>query len=212
MAISMYGNGTMHYDLGRGDLLLKPTPVSSFAILQRQPTQGTLFCKQSKHKHVTPDLTLPSLENSQQSSYEITEIDFTGPKLIDLLPIDMQVHVIQNKLQQASTSLKSTEQLLVQSQQHTSTTFQHFQSHVDNAVKTVEAKVTGIYWDMILKVILPIALPAIALLIIFVIFAEKLKAVCKQANIPKSESMHSRMAHNHMLSSREDQNLDQTIA
>ena len=208
----MYGNGTMHYDLGRGDLLLKPTSVSSFAILQRQSTHGTLFCKQSKHKHVTPDLTLPSLDNKQQSFYEITEIDFTGPKLIDLLPIDMQVHLIQNKLQQASTSLESTEKLLAKSQQHTSSTFQHFQSHVDTAVKTVEAKVTGIYWDMILKVILPIALPAMALLIIIVIFADKFKAVCKQAKIPKTESMHSRMAHNHMLSSREDHNLDQMDA
>ena len=175
MAISMYGNGTMHYDLGRGNLLLKPTPVTSFAILARQSTQGTLFCKQSKHKHVTPDLILPSLESEQQAFYEITAIEFTGPQLIDLLPIDTQVHVIKNKLKQASTSLESAEHLLSQSQQHTSTTLQHFKSHVNAAVQTVEAKVNGIFWDMVLKVILPIALPVMILLVIFVIFSEKLR-------------------------------------
>ena len=211
MAISMFGNGTMHFDLGRGDLLLKPAPVTSFAILARQSTQGTLFCKQSKHKHVTPDLILPALEDEQRSFYKINEIDFTGPKLIDLLPIDTQVHVMQDTLKRASISIESTEKLLAEAQQHTSTTMQHFQSHVNTAVQTVEAKVTGIFWDMFLKVILPITLPAIALLILFVIFSDKLKALCeRKMKIPKTESMHSRMAGNHMQSNREDQPIDRT--
>ena len=203
MAISMFGNGTMHFDLGRGDLLLKPAFVPSFAVLARQSTKGTLFCKQSKHKHVTPDLILPSLANQFQSTFEITEIAHLGPDLKDLLPIDVQVNVVKNKLQQASVALDSTEKLLAESQHHTSTTLQHLKSHVDNAVQTVETKMTGIYWDIILKIFLPILLPVVALLTIFLFFQEKLKELCKKkASIPKSDS--DDFGPIHMLSKRDE--------
>lgn len=203
MAISMFGNGTMHFDLGRGDLLLKPAYVGSFAVLARKSTRGTLFCKQSKHKHVTPDLILPSLENEIKSTFEMTEITHRGPDLKDLLPINVQVDVVKNKLQQASVALDSTEKLLAESQHHTSTTLQHLKSHVDNAVQTVETKVTGIYWDMVLKIILPILIPVVALLTIFMIFQEKLKELCKKrVSIPKSDS--DDFGPIHMLSRRDE--------
>ena len=206
MAISMYGNGTMHFDLGRGDLLLKPTSVYSFAVLLRKTTRGTLFCKQSRHKHVTPDLILPSLENEIKTEFEILEIPHTGKNLVDLLPMDQQVHVVKNQLRKASEALDSTEKLLADSHLKTSTTLEHFKLHVNNAVETVETKVSGIYWNIILKVILPIVIPMIILLLIFIIFNEKLKGLCKKTSIQTSNSKN--FGPSHILSNRDESDLE----
>ena len=196
MAISMFGNGTMHYDLGKGDLLLKPDPVYSFSILKRKRITGTLFCKQSVHKHVTPDLILPSIDASLETSFQITEIPSFNEDLRNFEPINSQMLALKIKLSNAERSLDSTRSILTQSRNSTSKMFSHLQEHVKTAITKVENSIGEATKNLIVKIVLPIVLPIFALLALAIVFNAQLKSVCKKNTLHRP-GMNSSVSNKH---------------
>ena len=169
MAISMFGNGTMHFDLGKGDLLLKPEPVKSFTILQRRATRGTLFCMQSKHKHITPDLVLPRIDEKLETAFEIIKIPSFHADLEHLQPLDKKLHSMRLQLLRANQSLNQTKRMLEKSNNRTSSTLSNFKNHMHNSINKVEEKVGSMYNDIILKILLPVVVPIFSILVLLAI-------------------------------------------
>ena len=99
VAISMMGNGTVHYDLHKGGHLQKPDYISAFAILRRRETTRTLFCRQSQHRHITPELVLPAIGKEIQTTWEISNIRGYNANLSFFKPLPEQVDSLKNDLE-----------------------------------------------------------------------------------------------------------------
>ena len=197
MAISMFGNGTMHYDLGKGDLMLKPDPVHPFSILKRRKTTGTLFCKQSIHRHITPDLILPSIDEISETSIEIVEIPSFNEDLRNLEPVNIQMTHIKTDLIKAKESLESTRSILQKTGNHTSHILSNFKTHVQDAVNTVENSVGDAAKNLLLKFVLPVILPMFALLAVAIIFNAQLQALCNKNGSRRPEMNSSSFTYTH---------------
>ena len=90
MAISMFGNGTMHFDLGKSQHLIRPELIDSFTVIQRKETRGTLFCKQSKHRHVSPDLEMPILLKNRMLHGPLPKLEISILILISLNQLQLK--------------------------------------------------------------------------------------------------------------------------
>ena len=155
MAISMFGNGTMHFDLGKSQHLIKPELIDSFTVVQRKETRGTLFCKQSKHRHVSPDLEMPPIIDEQDSTWTVTEIGNFNTDLTFIKPVAAQINGLANKLSESDEYLKKTETALNTAQNNSETVFGNFKRHVTSTLDSVENELDGIYTGFVIKILLP---------------------------------------------------------
>ena len=207
IAISMFGNGTMHYDLGKGDLLLKPDSVFSFSVLPRRLTTGTLFCKQSIHRHVTPDLILPSIDQSLITTIQLVEIQSFHKDLSDIQPTNTQIETLNNGLQDAEKSLKAVKSILKKSTNETTSIFSHFKSHLENTVNTVEKTAKNAAKGLIFKIVLPIVIPAFLILILAITFNAQIQSMCLRRTNSKSTVKPS-VSYSHGANNRTESSLD----
>ena len=204
MAISMFKNGTMHYDLGNGDLLIKPEQVESFTILRRKTTRGTLFCMQSKHRHITPDLVLPSIMENSDAVVEILSIPNFHDDLEHLQPLSMKLDSVETQLSKARHSLNVTKDLLAESKNHTSSVMAHFKKHVEDAENTVDAKISSVYYGIIYKIALPILLAGLIILLVWKLLKRNLKSCCIGKPTAPTDNLKQSFRTNHEPNNRED--------
>ena len=179
MAISMFGNGTMHFDLGKKQHLFKPKDVDSFTVMERQETRGTLFCKQSKHRHISPDLELPPKKTTESDRIIIAEISNIHIDLSSIEPVSAKVTNLDKRLNDATKMLDETEKAIHASHNETNTALTEFKRHISNTVENVESEVGNMFDSVIMKVILPFMLPplciAASVFIAWIIFKKCIK-------------------------------------
>lgn len=163
MAISMFGNGTMHFDLGKAQHHKKPVEIDSYTFMQRQKTRGTLFCKQSKHRHISPDLELPAATKMISSSLEVNQIRDTYLDLSHLTPVSANVANLDKRLDAAEKQLIETENTLLTAHNNTHSVVTEFKDHIASAVDKVKKDVNNVFNSIVMNVVLPIMLPPICI-------------------------------------------------
>ena len=173
--ISMFGNGTAHYDRRQGDLVKKPEDIVSFAVVSRSRTQGTLFCQQSKHKHIAPDLKIPALTDKSTKSTAVIAIKDFKENLNEFLPVTASMDKMKLDLLKVNQLLFDTQQALRKSHETTHTTMNNLKEHFSKAITTVENKFDSFTLNFLLKTILPITLPPLCIAIVLFIFLAQIK-------------------------------------
>ena len=196
MIISMFGNGTAHYDRYHGNLVKKPDEIASFAVFSRSSIRGTLFCKQSEHKHVAPDLEIPALKSENAVAIEISEIKSFNFGLDLFPPVSASLNVMQSDLLKASKAIDESENAMRNIRHNTSSAIGHFKTHFENAVSTVESKLNSVYMSIITKVILPILLPPICIAGLAFLLWNHIKNCCRK----NPDSNGSKMSRSFVLS------------
>ena len=184
MIISMFGNGTAHYDRYQGNLIKKPDEVHSFAAFPRSSIRGTLFCQQSEHKHVAPDLEIPALKSQNVETVTITEIPSYNLNLDFVPPVSASIKSMQEDLLQAGHEIDQSQRALAEIRHNTSTVIDTFKGHFEDAVSTVEAKLNSVYITMITNVILPLVLPPLCIAGLTFLLWNRIKSCCKKRSEP----------------------------
>ena len=189
MIISMFGNGTAHYDRRQGDLVKKPEEIYSFAVVSRSTTRGTLFCKQSKHKHIAPDLEIPIIQEIRRGYDQIIAIENFNPDLKHVLPVEASIKRMNSNLAKVTQLLQDAKESIKKSHNVTHTTIDRIKNHFSKGLATVEEKFDSFGLNLILKIILPIMLPPLCIAVIILVFWNKIQARCKtQPNTAHQET------------------------
>ena len=186
MIISMFGNGTAHYDRYQGNLIKRPEEVNSFAAFSRSSIRGTLFCKQSEHKHVAPDLEIPALQAENLIEVKISEIESFNSDLEFVPPVSASMEKMQKDLLQAGQAMEESQKTLFNIRHNTSTILGNLKNHFEDTVSTVETKLNGVYRTMITNVILPLVLPPLCIAAFVFLLWNRIKSCCKNTSASNS--------------------------
>ena len=205
MIISMFGNGTAHYDRRQGDLVKKPEEINSFAVVSRSTTRGTLFCKQSKHRHIAPDLEIPIIQETERTYDQVIAIANFNPDLKNLPPVEASINKMNTDLAKVTQLLAEAQESIKKSHNVTHNTIDHIKNHFSKGLATIEEKFDSFSLDLILKIILPIILPPLCIGALVLVFWNKIQAHCKKQPKKTSEETFSESFLNSQHNSRTEE-------
>ena len=120
-----------------------------------------MFCKQSKHLHVSPDLELPPKYEIENFDINISEIKSVNNDLNNFHPISVKVANLDEKLTAAEQLIKQSESERIIAHNATRSVMETFKKHVADTVASVKQDIGDAYNGIVTQVILPIMLPPI---------------------------------------------------